>query len=215
MQNMTKKEKTTKKEKVKLSYSDIEDIVEYLVKVKAYKYTFDCWDMEDIGQEIRIICLNALPKYDHDRNTGERGILNYFGSCVDNRLKNLKRDKYIRYAPSLSKEEIKKVEECPDKHDKLFEKWKKFQAGLQSKKCIKHPISIDVIGDNLLDYRGFENEIIARDMQAFLIEKIDVTLRPYLLQMIDGRTVNIRIRRRIQECIQFIYDSHDGLGFED
>lgn len=48
------------KKKHNLKYEDIEDIVEYLVKTKAYGYAFDCYSTDDIAQEIRIICLTKL-----------------------------------------------------------------------------------------------------------------------------------------------------------
>ncbi len=106
---------TTKKKEQEsqsnLTYEDIEPIVEYLVRVKAPTYTFDCWDIEDIAQEIRIICLyHALPKYDASKSKDKKQLINYFGRCVDNRLKNLKRDKYIRFTPPFSRQIVCKLE---------------------------------------------------------------------------------------------------------
>ena len=77
-----------KKKSPRLTYADIEDIVEYLVKTKSYGYTFDCYTTADIAQEIRIICFNALGKLDMDR-VKDGKLQNFFGRCVDNGLKNL------------------------------------------------------------------------------------------------------------------------------
>jgi len=83
-----------KKNKHNLTYDDIEDIVEYLVKTKSYGYTFDCYTIDDIAQEIRIICLNALSKLDPER-VKDGKLQNFFFFFLDNGLKNLKRDNYV------------------------------------------------------------------------------------------------------------------------
>jgi len=47
---------------------------------------------DDIRQEVRIICANALKHF----REGESSIKTYLSRCVANRLKNLKRDIYFR-----------------------------------------------------------------------------------------------------------------------
>lgn len=65
----------------------IEEIAE-LNKGKAFAFLSE----EDIKQEIRIICFNALEKFDESKSS----IRTYLWRCVTNRLNNLKRDKYFR-----------------------------------------------------------------------------------------------------------------------
>jgi DNA-directed RNA polymerase specialized sigma24 family protein len=192
-----------------LTYEDIEPIVEYLVKVKARDNTFDCWDSDDIAQEIRIICLHALVGYEPSRAKNYKQVVNYFGRCVDNRLKNLKRDRYIRFSPPLSKDVIKEVEENPDAYPEERRKLEKHKEGLEIQKKIKHPANIEVVGDaNSFTPTNLEDEIIARDMQRHLIENIDEALRPSLISLLKGekRKVNIRIRKRIQASVRTILD---------
>lgn len=77
-----------------ISYDDIHDLVEYLVKTNAYKYTFDGFDVEDIGQEIRKKAFLLLEKWNNKRAKGNP--IWFFGVSVQNHLKNLRRDNNIR-----------------------------------------------------------------------------------------------------------------------
>ena len=79
------------KKKGEVTYDDIEEIVEYLVRTKSRSYSFDCYEPADIAQEIRIICMLKLDKFDPEKVQPDKW-QNFFGRCVDNGLKNLKRD---------------------------------------------------------------------------------------------------------------------------
>lgn len=65
--------------------------------MKAGLYVIPGFDREDIGQEIRMVCVKALEKYDASRNNSTP--FHYLARCVDNRLRNLLRDN----AATLSK----------------------------------------------------------------------------------------------------------------
>lgn len=203
MQNYKKtNSKTNRVNKTSLSYSDIEDIVEYLVKVKASINTFDCWDYEDVSQEIRIICLNALEHFDSSRVKDERQLLNYFGRCVDYRLQNLKRDKYIRYAPPFNKKQIEQIERNPKQDEELYQKYLNFKISLQRKINIKHPVSIEVIGDSISTSIN-EQQVITNDIKEYLIVNIDDELRPTLVSLLNGETVdNIILKEKIQDKVR-------------
>lgn len=192
-----------------LTYDDIEPIVEYLAKVKSRDNTFDCWDVEDIAQEIRIICMYALSEYEPSKAQTYKQAVNYFGRCVDNRLNNLKRDNYIRFNPPLSKEEIRLVNEEPESFPVKKEKLDKFYIGIEIQKKIKHPVDIDVVGDSSdLLRNDFEEEILARDMGRHIIDSIDENLRQPLIHLICGekKKVNIRVRKKIQASVRTILD---------
>lgn len=184
--------------KNKLKYNDIEPIVEYLVRVKSSHHTFDCWDSEDIAQEIRIICLNAMPEFDQSKSSDEKGLLNYLGRSVDNRLQNLKRDNYVRYN--------QKFENCSiTADDEDYVKYKKYKENLQSKLNIRHPVSID----GLLNGPGSskcEDELIAQDFAEHLLDSIEPSLRVPLAQLISGdkERVSIKVREIIQLAIKEI-----------
>jgi len=191
-----------KNQKNNLKYSDISDIVEYLVRAKAYKYTFDCWELDDIAQEIRLICFKALEKYDGSRVVDNK-LINYFGTCVDNALKNLKRDKYIRMTPNCCSPdcELSHGEENTDRE--ICPRWSKYNEKIRSQRVIKHPLSIDAIG-NHVNSANFEENLEMEDIKEYLIKNIDRNLRSGLLNILGGnkKEVDIKNRRKIQEFVK-------------
>ena len=94
-----------------VSYETLQTDIERLVSMKCDLYTIPGYDREDVGQEIRFICLKALEKYDTAKNHSTP--FNYLARCVDNRLRNLLRDNGATL-PKSQKENpkaIKRVEE--------------------------------------------------------------------------------------------------------
>lgn len=65
----------------------------------ASKFTFPNYDREDIAQEAAIIGMEAMSRYD-----GVRPLENFLSVHINNRLKNLKRDKYYRPDNGKAKE---------------------------------------------------------------------------------------------------------------
>lgn len=71
----------------------LESIKRVSDKLKS-KFRFGYHENDDIEQEITIICLKAMSKYD-----GERSLDNFLWVSCKNRLCNFKRNKYIRLEP--------------------------------------------------------------------------------------------------------------------
>lgn len=108
---ITEKQKKTKseifnklKDKTDLTYSDIHDLVEYLVETNAYKYTFDGFTSDDIGQEIRKKCFLLLNKWNGDKAKQSGNPVWFFGVSIQNHLKNLRRDNSIK-SPNYNPDE--------------------------------------------------------------------------------------------------------------
>jgi len=188
----------------RIQYSDIEDIVEYLVKTKSRNYAFGTWAPEDIGQEIRIICLQKIKHFDPTRVEKDRW-KNFFGRCVDNALKNLKRDNYLRTSPpvrvdleGMTADEIIEFKKTED-----YARWMKFQANLQRKLRILHPIPIDALGDTI-KHNKLEEELEYKDLEKHVVDSICVKLRAPLQQMLDGKgkLVSKKNKRKIQSFIK-------------
>ena len=183
----TKKTEEEPKEK-ELTYKDIEHIVEYLVKTKCYNYSFDCFEPADIGQEIRIICLKVLKHFDTSRVEEDKW-QNFFGRCVDNGLKNLKRDRYLRTSNPCKSD-------CSllhgDEHLNgdlgiVCKKWIKFRKTLQRKINIKHPVPIYILGD-IKQNTSFQKEIEATDLKNHLFRMVDKKLHTSLVLMLNGNS---------------------------
>lgn len=195
----------SKTPKNSLQYKDIEPIVEYLISVKARQHTFDCWDVDDVSQEIRIICLNAMKEFDQSKIKEEKQVVNYFGRCVDNRLQNLKRDNYIRYTPPFGKQRAEQIENNPN--DELYEKYLKHKEYVQRRKLIKHPVNIELIGDMPLKF-STEEDIIADDIQNHILSNIDEEFRDYVKEIFNGgkpdidEEILLALQLNIQELLE-------------
>lgn len=194
MENIKRTKKTKKKGRNvgKISYEDIEEIVEYLVKVKSRSYAFDVYEEDDIAQEIRIICLNALSKFDPSKVGGIDKWKNFFGRCVDNGLKNLKRDNYVRASfPHKKKLESLDYDDNSSDANKIRKLWDKFQDNIKAKLGVIHAKSISVIGTDRIANNKFEQEMEYRDLERFLIEKADDGILGPLKLMLNGRAKEV------------------------
>jgi len=97
-------------------YEDMADDIERIVSMKAYKYKIPGYTREDIGQEIRMVCIKALQKFDLSKIHGKP--FHYLARCVDNYLINLRRDNDAY----LSRKKLDEADEAT--HHRIAEKHK-------------------------------------------------------------------------------------------
>jgi hypothetical protein len=77
----------------KLTYLDISPIIEYVAAVKCAKFGgVGIYSPDDVAQEIRVKCYRILHKF----NPAEGSAFNFFGSCADNMLRDLRRRHTLR-----------------------------------------------------------------------------------------------------------------------
>jgi DNA-directed RNA polymerase specialized sigma24 family protein len=76
------------------------DKIELVINRIAPKYTFHCYDVDDIKQESFIICVEALDRYDE-----KRPLENFLSVNLSNRLKNFVRDNF-GHAKDVQKKKI-------------------------------------------------------------------------------------------------------------
>ena len=69
-----------------LAYELVADDIERLVSMKVGLYSIPHFDRDDIAQEIRMVCVKALAKYDETKNHSTP--FHFLARCVDNRLRN-------------------------------------------------------------------------------------------------------------------------------
>lgn len=194
-----------------LNYNDIEPIVEYLVRTKSRSYMFDAYSSDDIAQEIRIICLNAIPKVDLER-VKEGKLQNFFGRCVDNGLKNLKRDNYVRVSSPYKKrfEQLDEKDESPEAEE-IREKYNKHQKNIKVKLSIKHACPIDGMGE-ILNNKRFQSEMEYKDLERFLFEKATDDIIVPLKLILSGRTKEVtrNEKKRVQKFVKKVLDGQEG-----
>lgn len=76
-----------------LVYADIVPIVEYIAKIKCIQFgELGVYGHDDIAQEVRLKCHKILHKFKPGMSTA----FNFFGSCADNLLRDLRRKHTLR-----------------------------------------------------------------------------------------------------------------------
>lgn len=204
MENSNQQTEIPQTPKKELSYTDIERIVEYLVSTKSNSFSFDVYGPEDIGQEIRIICLRALQHFDTEKVQPDRWA-NFFGRCVDNALKNLKRDNYIRPSTPCK-------DDCSALHgeeyltsdiDGVCKRWLKHRQNIQRRIGIMHPVNIEAIGDVIKDSK-MDQDIQFRDLTNYILEKLPDELHEPFEEMLNGRGSKLTLnqRRKVQKAVK-------------
>jgi DNA-directed RNA polymerase specialized sigma24 family protein len=207
--NITEQEtkRRASKRKGEVTYEDIKEIVEYLVRTKSYSYQFDCYEPDDIAQEIRIICLLKLDKFDPEKTEPDKW-QNFFGRCVDNGLKNLKRDNYVRTSSPYKKkfhelEDDDKSEEA----EKIRKLYGKFQQRIKQKLGIIHAKPLSLVGE-VARATQFEKEMEYKDLENHLVEKAPDHLKISLRLMLAGasKKVTRREKRKVQAYVKHALD---------
>jgi len=117
---------------VVISYEDVAEDIERLVSMKVNLYVIPGFDREDVAQEIRMVCVKALAKYDESKNHSTP--FHFLARCADNRLRNLVRDN----AATLPKSK---------KNDKKAQERVRKKRALHSALSVGHDIPEDAIGD--------------------------------------------------------------------
>ncbi len=80
-----------------IHYEDATSLVETIVSLKKKKYQFPGVDPEDTAQDIRMICWEALSRFDPAKMG--KSVFHFIARCVDNRLYNKFRGVYLDNNP--------------------------------------------------------------------------------------------------------------------
>jgi DNA-directed RNA polymerase specialized sigma24 family protein len=207
--NITKEQiqRRATKKKGEVTYDDIQDIVEYLVKTKSRSYAFDCYSYEDIAQEIRIICLKKIEKFDPEKTDPEKW-QNFFGRCVDNGLKNLKRDNYIRTSSPYKKtfHELEDSDESPEAQ-RIRKLYGDFQKRIKAQIGIIHARPISLMGE-IKNNAEFEEEMEYKDLEEHLVKAAPEYIRIPLRMMLKGniKGVSKKEKRKVQAYVKEYLD---------
>ena len=158
--------------------------------------SFAYFTQDDIFQEVWRICLEALPKYDHSRNKLE----NFLRTCVSNRLRNLKRDKYFR-------------------PDRGFDPTGR--RGVNDRIGIVNAIPIGICNvsnkDNMLAASSQtscppdpKSELIAKDMETYIVDNLTGRKRENFLRLLNGEHLSQEDKDSTREIVRDILEDYDG-----
>ncbi|RKY43048.1 MAG: hypothetical protein DRP85_00700 [Candidatus Makaraimicrobium thalassicum] len=77
-----------------IDYSDVAEIVEYLINIKLNKANFVIpgYDLDDVAQELRLKCWNVIKHF----RPGVYTAYNFLGRCIDNHIRDIMRRYTVR-----------------------------------------------------------------------------------------------------------------------
>lgn len=182
-------------------------IVNKIIKTQARKNTFAEYTEVDIAQEVWVIVMNSLEKYDPDRANLE----NFLAVCVKNRLRNLYRNQYHRREPPCPS--------CPyyDKAAKtctIFtednknecEKWDTFQKNIWRRINVRRPkFMSELATQNTIEFsdRCADNKIKidVYDTIREVDDRLGSDVAICLLHCVSGNPVSIptKHKRKLQD----------------
>lgn len=176
---------------------NFEEYVGKIISLLANKSTFGIYDIDDISQEIYILCLDALDRYD-----GKRNLYNFLFTHTKNRLKNLKRNKYFRGECPCKLCDFKPEGETGHKNKKHCELYKNWYANNSRKSNIAQPIGFTENTDIADNNDSGQEEVDRRDFLELVEREIPLYLRETYLKMKSGVVVQNRDREKVLEFLK-------------
>lgn len=182
-----------------------EEVIETMITVSkrlAPKYTFTGYDVEDVEQEAFIECMNALPNFDQSRinSSANNPLENFLASHLSKRLKNLKRDKYIRMEPEC--------DYCDDVCDECKDKKRRYRRKLR----LLEPLDITNVRDekeaNMQTMIDFVDFVEKKEVLNIIDRYLDVSYRKDYLKMRANVYVPKKRRQEIEQEIIKILEEH-------
>lgn len=144
------------KPKPKYDSAEVEKIIEGIIRSKKRKHRFPGVSEDDIAQEIRKKIWESLHKFDESKG---QSLAVFLGVCAERRLKNFKRDEYIRYIPPCTQykcplfDDHLKIcrfgqdltEDTLSERDYICKPYEEYMDRTKAKLYVRSPISFDVV----------------------------------------------------------------------
>lgn len=156
---------------------EVLETINKVVSKIAYKFRFGVNDIDDIKQQARLFCLEALDRFEPERN---KKLYNFLYTHAHNRLINYKRDNYSRFqspclkCPFYDEFMQKSRNKCMAFTDKMeCEKWSVWSKSNQSKKSI---VAAPNLGDEYEDCAVDESDMLFSLSKKEIMEILDVEI---------------------------------------
>lgn len=179
---------------MELTQEQITTIQEIAQRVKR-RYAFGYYDADDIESECFIAAVEALPRYQPGRGT----LNNFLITHINNRLRNLIRNKYRRKCAHCQ-------HGCP--------KCRKLQTLNDSKRNLMEPQDIDFYEDadseSRMSYdQDHLDKIQYEETVALINAKLPIEYRADYLRMLDGTYVTPARKRNVERAILDILGDYE------
>ena len=203
-----------------LSYDSQQDLVETIVSMKKKKYSFPGVDPEDLAQDIRLMCWEALEKKFNEDKVG-KSVFHFVAKVVDNGLYNKFRGIYLDNNPPCLRCEhyIKATKSCAIDEvgcDRIVS----YRERMARKRAIAAPLSYNanLDSDENSDFTAHESLSVGSstgvcDLDDSLRSSLDEDLLPYYDLMVRGQADDVpaHYRRMVQRQVKLIMEEQrDG-----
>ena len=201
-----------------LTYDNAQDLVETIVSMKKTKYNYPGVDPEDLAQDIRLMCWEALEQKFDSAKLG-KSVFHFVARVVDNGLYNKFRGVYLDNNPPCLRcpEYIKETKSCAIDEigcDRIVS----YRDRMARKRAIASPLSynahLDTEGDQ--DFTHHASMSVGSltgvcDLDDTLRSELDDVLVPYYEQMLrgEGEMVPVHYRRMIQRQVKTILEEQE------
>ena len=198
-----------------ISYDSSADLVETIVSMKRSKYSFPGVDPEDLAQDIRVMCWEAL-EHKFDPTKLGKSVFHFVARVVDNGLYNKFRGVYLDNNPPCLRcsEYIKETKECAIEEvgcDRILS----YRERMARKRAIASPLSYNaqLDSENGTDFTYHQSMSVGSttgvcDLDDSLRSALDPMLLPHYDRMINGEIelVPTHYRRMVQRQVRQIIE---------
>lgn len=196
-----------------IPYESAQDLVETIVSMKKAKYNFPGVDPEDLAQDIRVMCWEALEHKFEPSKVG-KSVFHFIARVVDNGLYNKFRGVYLDNNPPCLRcpEYIKETKGCRIEEigcDRIVS----YRDRMARKRAIASPLSYNahLDSDAETDFTYHESMSVGSltgvcDLDDSLRNALDEVLVPFYDKMVkgDADTVPMHYRRMVQRQVRLI-----------
>lgn len=170
-------------------------IIREIAKRVKNRYAFGYYDADDIESECFIAAVEALPRFDASRGS----LSNFLITHINNRLRNLIRNKYRRKCSHCQ-------HGCP--------KCRKLQTLNDNKRSLMEPKDIGFYEDNereaAMSYeQDHLDKIQYEETVALINAKLPLELRADYLRMLDGTYVSQARKKNVEQAILEILGDYE------